>query len=272
LGLEVGRWKWEASLNRGAPALDGSFPLPTSHFPFPTSHFSKQHANMKKILFTLLLLPLTILLYGQGEVKFFAESDARQVLIGNYFEVSFILMNAEGKNFTAPSFRNFDILSGPSQSISSSSINGRWTRELRLSYTLQPKNVGTYKIGQASIEVNGKELFSKPISVQVLKGKSGATSQADVQQKLEEQVFIKAVPSSEMAYVGQQVVLDYKLYTTRNIDVQSIGRVRVPRILCARCTKSQMGNRARSDRREAVQYQNSQTCRPLPTARRLNDH
>jgi len=227
---------------------------------------------MKKILFTLLLLPLTILLYGQGEVKFFAESDARQVLIGNYFEVSFILMNAEGKNFTAPSFRNFDILSGPSQSISSSSINGRWTRELRLSYTLQPKNVGTYKIGQASIEVNGKELFSKPISVQVLKGKSGATSQADVQQKLEEQVFIKAVPSSEMAYVGQQVVLDYKLYTTRNIDTYNLlAESEYPGFFVQDVRNHRWGTV-----REVIDGKQYSTKilkrRPLPTARRLNDH
>jgi len=105
---------------------------------------------MKKALYTLLLLPLTILLYGQGEVKFFVESDARQVLIGNYFEVSFVLMNADGANFTPPSFRNFDILSGPSQSVSSSSINGRWSRELRLVYTLQPKKVGKYKVGASA--------------------------------------------------------------------------------------------------------------------------
>ncbi len=177
---------------------------------------------MKKILYTLLLLPLTIFLYGQGEVKFFAESDARQVIIGNYFEVSFILTNAEGGNFTPPSFRNFDILSGPSQSVSSSSINGRWSRELRYSYTLQPKKVGKYKVGASSIEVKGKEMFSDPINVEVLKGKSGATSQSDIQKKLEEQVFIKAVPSTEMAYVGQQVVLDYKLYTTRNIDTYNL--------------------------------------------------
>lgn len=177
---------------------------------------------MKKILYTLFLLPLTILLYGQGEVKFFAESDARQVVIGNYFEVSFVLTNADGGNFTPPSFRNFDILSGPSQTVSSSSINGRWSRELRLTYTLQPKKIGKYKIGRASIEVKGKEMFSKQLTVEVLKGKSGATSQSEIQKKLEEQVFIKAVVSTETAYVGQQVVLDYKLYTTRNIDTYNL--------------------------------------------------
>ena len=177
---------------------------------------------MKKILYTLLLLPLTVLMYGQGEVKFFAESDASQVIIGNYFEVSFVLMNADGISFTPPKFTNFDILSGPSHSVSSSSINGRWSRELRYSYTLQPKKIGKYKIGASTITVKGKKMRSEPVAIEVLKGKSGATSQSDIEKSLESQVFIKAVPSTEVAYVGQQIVLDYKLYTTRNIDTYNL--------------------------------------------------
>jgi len=175
-----------------------------------------------KLFFTILFLSISILLQAQGDVKFYAESDAKQVVIGRYFEVDFILTNADGDDFRPPSFKDFDILSGPNQAISSSSVNGRWSRELRLSYTLQPKRVGKFNIGSATIKVKGKQMKSFPIPVEVLKGKSGAKSQADLQKRIEEQVFIRAVASTDTAYIGQQILVDYKLYTTLNVETYNL--------------------------------------------------
>lgn len=166
--------------------------------------------------FLFLLFPI---LNGQEGVSFSASADAKQVVIGGYFEVSFTLENANGANFKPPTFKNFTILSGPSQAISTTSINGQWSRTLSYSYSLQPKKIGTFTIGSASILVDKKTLKTKPIKMTVVKGKnSSATTQNDLVGQLEEQVYIKAEPHATDVYIGQQVIVDYKIYTTREVD------------------------------------------------------
>ena len=60
---------------------------------------------------------------------------------------------------------------------------------------------------------------TKLIYVEVVKGNdSKATTQTDLVKQLEEQVFIKAVPSTNDARIGEQILLDYKVYTTRGIE------------------------------------------------------
>ncbi|MEM9820257.1 MAG: BatD family protein, partial [Bacteroidota bacterium] len=167
----------------------------------------------------LFLYCFPLLIWGQGTVTFTASADAKQVVLGGYFEVSFTLSNANGGNFQAPSFKDFNVLGGPSQSISTTSINGQWSRTLTYSYTLQPKRVGNFAIGPATIEVKGKRLKSRSIKIGVVKGKnSNATTQEDLVGQLEDQIFIKVEPQTLDAYVGQQVLVDYKIYTTREVE------------------------------------------------------
>ncbi len=158
-------------------------------------------------------------LLAQQPVSFTASSDARQVVVGGYFEVSFTLENGQGKNFQPPAFKDFKLLSGPNQSISTTSFNGKWSRKLTYSYNLQPKKTGKFTVGAASIEVNGKKYTTKPIRVEVVKGKNNtAASQEELEEQIETQIYIKAIPSSIEARVGEQIVLDYKIYTTQQVE------------------------------------------------------
>jgi hypothetical protein len=148
---------------------------------------------------------------------FVAVTDAKEVLLDSYFTVSFKL-DGQGKNFRAPKFENFTRLQGPSQSMSTRIINGAVSAELSYSYVLQPKKVGTYSIGSASIMVGKETLKSAPIKIKVVKGsKKSAEALAE-----EKQYFIKVELDTNQAYVGQQVLLTYKLYTTKNIDNYNI--------------------------------------------------
>ena len=158
-------------------------------------------------------------LLAQQPVSFTASSDARQVVVGGYFEVSFTLENGQGKNFQPPAFKDFKLLSGPNQSISTTSFNGKWSRKLTYSYNLQPKKTGKFTVGAASIEVNGKKYTTKPIRVEVVKGKNNtAASQEELEEQIETQIYIKAIPSSIEARVGEQIILDYKIYTTQQVE------------------------------------------------------
>lgn len=149
-----------------------------------------------------------------AQTTFEATTDARRVLENSYFEVTFTLSNAQGGQFSPPSFEDFLVVSGPSRAVSTSMINGQVSRTQAYSYTLKPRRTGTFTIGSASIKVNRATLQTKPLTIEVVKGRKGDPGSA-------EQVFIRAEPSTETAYVGQQILLDYKLYTT--LDVESFN-------------------------------------------------
>jgi hypothetical protein len=149
-----------------------------------------------------------------AQTTFEATTDARRVLENSYFEVTFTLSNAQGGQFSPPSFEDFLVVSGPSQAVSTSMINGQVSRTQAYSYTLKPRRTGTFTIGSASIKVSRTTLRTKPLTIEVVKGRKGDPG-------AEEQVFIRAEPSTETAYVGQQILLDYKLYTT--LDVESFN-------------------------------------------------
>jgi len=163
-------------------------------------------------IFSLFILLSSFNLLGQAP-KFYAETDARKVVEGSYITVSFVLENADGNNFRAPSLKDFNILSGPSKQSSMSIVNGKVSKSLTLGYSIQPKKIGRFKIGAASIQTKNGTLKSQPMTIEVVKG-----SNKKVDSK--EEIFIVAEVSDSMAYVGQQLILDYKLYTT--LDVRSI--------------------------------------------------
>lgn len=156
----------------------------------------------------------SVAMVGQS-VTFTASTDAQQILLGSYVTVSFTLQNGKGSQFKAPNFKDFKIISGPSQSVQTTIINGAMSSEMAFSYTLQPQRLGVLTIGSAIITVNRREMASKPITIEVLK-----VEQAQNTAKTADgDYFVRLEPSTTQAYVGQQVVLDYKLYTA--IDIGS---------------------------------------------------
>ena len=172
-----------------------------------------QCANLgrRSVLTALAIILVTIGTYAQ---RFEAYSDAKQVLLKSYFDVTFTLYDANGGDFTAPSFKNFTLINGPSVSRSTSIINGQMSKEVGYTFTLQPKRIGTFSIGKARIKVGNKTIESKPISISVVKGKSGSDNA--------EELYIEAIPSITEAWVGQQIMLDYKLFTTVQIETQNV--------------------------------------------------
>ncbi|MCB0520872.1 MAG: protein BatD [Lewinellaceae bacterium] len=170
--------------------------------------------NASRIIISLAILLLPLMPMAQNSVTFEAFSDAKQVLMNNYFEVSFTLKNANGTDFTAPDFKGFQILAGPNSSTSMQIINGNVSREMGYSYTLQPTAVGKFTIGSASIKANGQKLTSQPIVIEVVNGNTAPKNSTNAGGE----IFVKLEPSKKETYVGEQIALDFKLYTTVSID------------------------------------------------------
>jgi len=147
-----------------------------------------------------------------AQTLFKAEVNARNMVLGNTFQYSVTLENIDSRSFKPPNFQGFNVVSGPTTSMSSTTINGTTKSEFKFIYTLQPKEVGEYVIPAATAMYNNKPIRSNLVKVKVQKGKGGAKSQKELSKNMRDQMFVRAVPSSDTAYIGQQVTLEYKIY------------------------------------------------------------
>jgi hypothetical protein len=107
------------------------------------------------------------------KVNFSVEVSTDSVLMGNYFEVRFIIENADGKNFEAPAFDNFRVVSGPNFSSSYSIMNGDINQSMTITYYLEPLETGQYFILPASVKADGKMLETAPMRVLVVPNPDG---------------------------------------------------------------------------------------------------
>lgn len=123
---------------------------------------------MKKILFTLAFSFVISAAFAQEEANFSIEVSSDSILLGNYFEVKFILENASGKQFEAPSFEGFTIVGGPNQSSSFSMSNGKTAQSMAFSYYLEPRDIGTYFIEPAYIKVGDEIIETLPKKILVV--------------------------------------------------------------------------------------------------------
>jgi BatD DUF11 like domain len=169
-------------------------------------------SDLRKLFFFWCFLPCLMFAQHQ-QVEFRAFADAQQVFIDGYFQITFTLSNGEGDNFRAPNFGpDFVVLEGPSRSQSTTIINGYVSSELSLSYVLQPKRLGRLVIPPATIQVRKQTYRSNPVSIDCIKSKPKAPGKKGAE------LFVKAELNANKAYVGQQIRLDYKLYTRVNVE------------------------------------------------------
>ena len=125
---------------------------------------------MKNVFSILALSMISMSLFAQ---KFTVTVSTDSILFGNYFEVKFTLEDANGGNFNAPTFENFNIISGPNTSTSMSFMNGTMSQSVAYTYYLEPKEIGSYYIQPASIETNETVLETLPLEVLVVPNPDG---------------------------------------------------------------------------------------------------
>lgn len=164
-------------------------------------------------------------------VRFVAEA-ADVVVSGDQVRLVFTVNSQDIKDFRAPSIKGFDVLMGPSRSQQSSIqiINGKRTSSSSTAFTyiLMAGNPGTYTIPSASVEVNGKKVFSNTLTIKVLpqdqpsKGGgngdgSSSRSQAAGSRITANDLFITATASKTTVHEQEAILLTYKVYTLVNL-------------------------------------------------------
>jgi hypothetical protein len=201
--------------------------------------------RVSKYILTIIFIFLFSLSFAQ--VKFSASSNDKTIGKNDYLQVQFTVENAANvENITPPSFKNFNVVSGPNQQSSMSNVNGNIKQSLSLGFVLQPTSTGNFTIGSATLKADGKEYHSNPLSIQVTNSSSSnktgsgsnslnpfgnitldfptepTTHQFDdyilkkgenVAEKIRKNLFIKIEVSKKSCYVGESFVATYKLYT-----------------------------------------------------------
>lgn len=189
---------------------------------------------MRKIFIAIIAILLNVTAFGQDD-SVFNVICKRQVMVGEQFNVSYEL-DGNGSNFVAPNFVDFEVLGGPFSSSSSSVqiINGSITKSNKTTYSfyLRALKEGTFKIPAATITIDKKKVKSTTMDITVVPGSgnaayagsprngdNGSSQSVDLGD-----VFVEAIPNKKTAYIGEQILLTYKIYFTIPISQLSVSK------------------------------------------------
>lgn len=196
--------------------------------------YKKQTYTMRKLIFFLLLVIAVVPIQAKDDVTLTAEAPD-VVVSGDQFRLTFTVNTQKVKDFLAPSISGFDVLMGPSRSQQSSTqiINGKVSSSSAITYTyiLMAGKEGTYTIPAASIEADGKKIFSNALSIKVLppdqsagnqqsgQGKSNSSSRGQIagSKISDKDLFITATAAKTTVYEQEAILLTYKVYTLVNL-------------------------------------------------------
>jgi len=138
-------------------------------------------------------------------------------------------MNKDGDKFTPPDFKNFKVIMGPSQSISSSWVNGVRSYNKTYSYTVAPIAKGTFTIGQSTIEIAGKIYKTIPKKIEVTDAVDRPNGQLTVADIADDHLHLVAEVSKANPYVNEAISVVYKLYVSNEISASSDRTIATPK-------------------------------------------
>ena len=207
---------------------------------------------MRSFLFYILFLFTTVA--SAQEVSFKAQPSRTSLGENEYLRVDFT-MNKEGDNFSPPAFEGFEV-TGPTQSISHSWINGNRSFSKTYTYMLHPKRKGKLVVGAASIFIEGKEYKTKPFTIEVTDAVSHPRNAqatpppsnpfsgfpfgfdpfgneeaqpAQIIEPTKEQLFMTAEVSDRQLYVNQPLTITYRIYIDARFGIAGLEKVDEPR-------------------------------------------
>ncbi len=178
-----------------------------------------------RILFFMMLFSLVAL---AQEAKLTAKVSKNKLGVNQRLRIEFSINKQGGDHFTPPSFANFKVVGGPSQSVSQSWINGKVSFSQSYTYIIQPKRKGELTIGAATIEIGGKTIKSDPIKVIVLDAVELPKNPNDPDYIAQQNIHLVAEVSKSRPYVGEGIYVEYRLYVSENISVYDTNVTEAP--------------------------------------------
>lgn len=191
-------------------------------------------SQMRKI--SLIFFALSIALMGFADEVVFRAQAPKQVVVGRPFQITYTV-NQRSRDLRAPEFTDFDVLSGPYTSTSSSTsfVNGKRTSSFEQTYTymLMAQRAGTFTIGPATVKVDGENVQSNGVRIEVLpedQQASPSSQPAQTSQSTQtsssssassENIFVRTIASKTKVHEQEALLVTYKLYFA-NVDVTQL--------------------------------------------------
>lgn len=189
------------------------------------------------LLFFVLIFSASLTLLAE-EVTFQVHYP-RVVAANSIFQIEFQLnAKSDRGSFVEPSMDGMTVVAGPATSTSTNMqiVNGKMHNQVLQgwTYNIYCDKAGEFEIGSALVKVDGKEYRSEPVKIKAIveddsssstpnpsqtKPSGGATSDVTVL-KDDDLLLVTSLDRSEV-YVGQPVVVRYKLYI--RVDISSEG-------------------------------------------------
>lgn len=174
----------------------------------------------KGIVFVSIFLFGFILKAQEAGVTFEMKLSKPKLGLNERLRVDFT-MNKDGDNFNPPDFAGFKVLMGPSQSISSSWVNGVRSYSKSYSYTLAPTAKGKLSINQATIIIGGKTYKSLPEDIEITAAVDKPSDQMTADDIADENLHLVAEVSKSNPYINEAITVVYKLYVSPSISVSN---------------------------------------------------
>lgn len=181
---------------------------------------------MKKILFFVIAFTVSIL--HSQDVEFTARVSKETLGVNERLRIEF-KVNRDGDNFTPPSFKDFTLVMGPTQSVADVWINGVRTISKAYGYILQPNAKGKFTIGQATIEVDGKTYKTSPIQITVTDAVKTPSMDPTTSDIIRDNLFLVAEVSKPNPYLNEAVSVIYKLYVGGQVGLVDFDEANIPK-------------------------------------------
>ncbi len=163
-----------------------------------------------------------------SQVNFNTKLSKNQLGLNERVKVEFSV-DKDGDNFIPPTFENFRIVGGPSQSIRNSWINGERSYSKTYSYFLSPIEKGSFEIGQASIEVDGEIYKTLPVQIIVTSAVDKPTNPNDPNYIVDKKIHLVAELSDNNPFLNEAISVIYKLYVSPDTGVDNWRELEAPR-------------------------------------------
>ena len=178
-------------------------------------------------LISLLYIGMSFAYAQNNAVIFEANLSKNKLGVNERLRVVFT-MNKDGDNFNPPSFKNFKVIAGPTQQISSSFLNGKRSYSKSYTYVVQPLQKGSFEIGQASIEIQGETYKTITQKVEVTAAVENPNAPKSAASIAEESLFLVAEVSNTNPYENQGFFVRYKLYIDPQVNVTNFRPIDNP--------------------------------------------
>lgn len=178
----------------------------------------------------MILLVIYPSLANCQDIDFKAAAIPGVLRVGEQFRLVYSI-NQNVSDLEIPNLKDFQLLSGPSSSFSSSiqTVNGKTTSTIQYTYTyyFRALKEGTFTISPAKVKYKGKTWESNAITVEIV----GTGSQQQGQQQDNpsqtvtnpgEDVFVRLHVDKHTAYIGEQIIAWVKIYT--KIDLSGLDQ------------------------------------------------